>query len=129
MKRRQDVALHEVRMTDTRSDTTNWIDELIRLLETQEAVVRELAGMAPEQAAGLGNLEAGAAGHGFSPHAVTNTEDDGLAAVTDGLVCFLGRIWRRKARLYGETHVGVARGIGVDHGLVAGQSCRYRDFL
>ncbi len=51
MKRRQDVALHEVRMTDTRTDTTNWIDELIRLLETQEAVVRELAGMAPEQAA------------------------------------------------------------------------------
>ncbi|GEM_PF-1939363 len=41
---------YEVRMTDTSFDTATWIDELIRLLENQEAVVRELAGMAPEQA-------------------------------------------------------------------------------
>lgn len=37
-------------MTDTNVDTTDWIDELLRLLEKQEAVVRELACMAPEQA-------------------------------------------------------------------------------
>ncbi len=37
-------------MTETRFDTTAWIEDLVLLLENQEAVVRELAELAPEQA-------------------------------------------------------------------------------
>ena len=37
-------------MTDTQHDNPNWIAELIQLLESQDAIVRELEAMGPRQA-------------------------------------------------------------------------------
>ncbi|MDG1898249.1 MAG: flagellar export chaperone FlgN [Phycisphaerales bacterium] len=37
-------------MTDTQQDNPNWIAELIQLLESQDAIVRELEAMGPRQA-------------------------------------------------------------------------------
>lgn len=37
-------------MTDTLHDTPNWIADLIQLLESQDAIVRELEAMGPRQA-------------------------------------------------------------------------------